>query len=331
MQKSLIYLAVICILLSCSTIPFDKYSNYPILKLENLTSLDSKDINILLVNSKNELAKNSATLVKEILASQNHIKVIDREFSVNMSKERRIAELNNIKTDSSVKVADYIISIDCRANAIKTIDIPRGIYTVKEAAVIKTFNLINNIYIPSEDYTGKDGKTYTIIKATRYFSVKVKATINIYKFPSLEQVGILGNQYVGYSKVFSVRQDLSDSISSNLISKAMQQCIIGLKEPLLNKFPLRSYVIGMKYYAKKSKYIVQIDSGLLNNIKEGDELAFFKDKVSTHPITNKKTIDFVKLGEGKVSPFILQNSSWVYVDEKLAKKLKIGHWIVRFY
>lgn len=225
--------------------------------------------------------------------------VVDRNVSIALSKELRLAELNGVGSYSGPQVAQYAIR-----GQINSVD-----YTVTKSAQLlsKLFKNKNDIAVHFDH------------------KAKMAGTIKIYELPSLRLLSTIN--VTGSATENDIEEGENPATGAALLKAAASYAISDKGHEFKNFFAPRGYIIDRRANATQSVFKVLI--GRDHGVKPGDNIVIYSPrKQKPDAITGKEAMEELEIAQGSVSDRVGESESWVTVDDKLlADKVRTGDYV----
>ena len=300
MKNKIIYLVlggfVIFLLISCATVikDFYSYQNAGATRSPNTLSDDKTQINpvkivLYKIETQNFDKKLSLALSKNIqeLFSNSNVEIIK---SLETFNEKVILVQNK---EGNSATADY--AIKGNISGITSSKFRRGGYSTNQL-------------------TGQVTYTYP----SCVYRAKVSGQFEIYSLTDLKQVLVVP---LRRSSRLSIRMiACRKPPTAALIKKTITT---KHRKRILNKLAAKGYVKDVR--KKDNKYIVQINLGHQNGIRQENKIAIYKTRIVLDKLTQEKKEKLEQVALGIVSDFFEENSAWIVIkNKKQAKNISIG-------
>lgn len=258
-----------------------------------------------LIGKKANLGKVAVISVANQLLNSGSVDVIKRESNfIDLKKELRAAELSKelgVDTGS----AEFLIT---------------G----------KIFGAsFGHQYLKGRVWRDNKGRRHKTPDKFQYRACS-KGLLNIYKLPSMRNIkGISFNGCVTKSETTNSRYGARER-DDGLVQESIQNGISGISSGLKNRFTKIGYILEKR--VNDDETIVLTTLGRKVGAKESEDVNIYSIKTTKNSITGEELKQNIKIGEGKISNQISQNSSWIVVKElDDGENIKIGDFIKIIY
>ena len=292
-------LTILFLLTGCGTsINLTEYSPIQAPKASHMPSakqLENKKPNVIVMDVndngidtaiKARAGKAMGTRLNADLVQSGEVNVIKRLKNTNLESEVKRAEITKSLGGSGV---DYIVTgkID---NASYNWEFYRAV-----------------------TWRDKKGRIHYIPPYIKYTAC-VSGNIQIYSIPDLIIKSTIPLKSCVYENENARSPYQAKRSNPALVRQAAINAIDNVKYPLENFFAPKGYILEIRR-DKDGELIAKLTIGSEDGVEEGDKVDIYTLKDYTNPITNKKTVQTIKIAQGKVSNQIGPHFSWIIIDE----------------
>lgn len=300
MKKAILFsIGVLFFLTGCGTsINLTKYSPIQAPKASHMPSpseLENKKPTVVIMNIndngietaiKARAGKAMGTRLNTELAQSGEVNIIKRLKNTNLENEVKRAEITKSLGGNGV---DYIV----------TGKIDNASYNWK--------------FYEARTWRDKKGRVHYIPPYIKYIAC-VSGNIQIYSLPDLIVKSTIPVKSCVYETVNARSSYQAKRSNPALVRSAAISAIDDAKYPLENFFAPKGYILEIRRN-EDGELIAKLTIGSEDGVKEGDKVDIYTLKDYINPITNKKTIQTVKIAKGKVSNQIGPHFSWIIIDK----------------
>lgn len=284
-----------------------EYRSAPLLEAEYMPSkdlLDSRRPQIVVFDADDSALKDRAGQVGSVLSravesrlAESGAEIIDRNLALALRDELALAEAKGQGVYQGPAVANFAVKASI-TNADFTSE-----------------------YVQIQLVRTKKGTYFE--PAHCNYRAKFSGSLRIYELPALR---LLASVSLNGPAFLSSEEKCNKARAEPLIRQAVEEAVTRSRTEFQNVFAPKGYVIEKRI--KGSDAIFKIMLGSTNGIKSQDKLAFFSQRQTVNPLTQKTGYEEIMLAEGVVSDLVATDYSWVIpADQDKAKKIRLGDFV----